>query len=468
MGIEAALIGGGLGLLGGVMSSNSASNAAAQSSAAQIEAARIAAEASKFKPIGTTTRFGSSQYGYGTGGELTSAGYTVAPDIAAMRESAIGQAGGYLGQAGGGMAATAPAFGAAQGMFSLGQQFMPTSAAYSASPEAQAYAAQLRGISGQVLPSSYTPQVSPESQAYSQQLRGLAGQVLPSSYDTTAAAQQYMQQQQALLQPGREQSYAALQQQLQNTGRGGFSVAQGGALGAANPEMQAYYNAIAQSDAALAANAQQQARSNLQQDITFGTGLSRAALTEQQQAAQQARANLQGDITFGTGLSGQALTSQQNAEAIARQGLLGNIQAGTALTTGGLSTLSGAYGAQQQAYSPYTTAMGAATGLEGFGAGAYDMSNAMAGRTTGANQIGASGMLSAQNAAAQRGYAVNAQSPWSTAFAGAASNPQLVSGIQNWLSPQTTPTDMTGFQQPYSAPAYQVTQPTMGSGLWLP
>jgi hypothetical protein len=380
MGIEAALIGGGLGLLGGVMSSNSASNAAAQSSAAQIEAARIAAEASKFKPIGTTTRFGSSQYGYGPGGELTSAGYTVAPDIAAMRESAIGQAGGYLGQAGGGMAATAPAFGAAQGMFSLGQEFMPTSAAYSASPEAQAYAAQLRGLSSQIL---------------------------PSSYDTTAAAQDYVKQQQALLQPGREQTYAALQQGLQNSGRGGFSIAQGGALGASNPEMQAYYNALAQSDAALAAG-----------------------------ASDKARANLQGDITFGTGLAGTALSSQQNAETLARQNLFGNIQAGQNLTSGGLNTLTGAYNAQQAAYSPYTTAMGAATGLEGFGAGAFDMSNAMAGRTTGANQVGASGMLSAANAAATRGYNAAAPSPWGTAFAGAASNPQLVSGIQNWLNPR--------------------------------
>lgn len=404
MGIEAALIGGGLNLVGGLLGGSSQRSAASQASDAQIRAAEIAAEASKFKPIGTTTRFGSSQYGYGPGGELTSAGYTVAPDIAAMRESAIGQAGGYLGQAGQGMAATAPAFGAAQGMFSLGQQFMPTSAAYSASPESQAYAAQLRGLSSQIL---------------------------PSSYDTTAAAQQYMQQQQALLQPGREQSYAALQQQLQNTGRGGFSVAQGGALGAANPEMQAYYNAIAQSDAALAANAQ-----------------------------QQARANLQGDITFGTGLAGTALSSQQNAEAIARQGLLGNIQAGTALTTGGLSTLSGAYGAQQQAYSPYTTAMGVATGLEGTGAGAFDMSNAMEGRTTGANQIGASGMLAAQNAAATRGYNANATSPWGTAFAGAASNPQLVSGIQNWLSPQAP-------RQTDANLAYQINQQDIANQRWM-
>lgn len=393
---------GGLALAGGLLSSASNRSAASQASDAQIRAAEIAAEASKFKPIGTTTRFGSSQYGYGPGGELTSAGYTVAPDIAAMRESAIGQAGGYLGQAGGAMSATAPALGAAQGMFSLGQEFMPTSAAYSASPESQAYAAQLRGLSSQIL---------------------------PSSYDTTAAAQQYMQQQQALLQPGREQSYAALQQQLQNTGRGGFSVAQGGALGAANPEMQAYYNAIAQSDAALAAG-----------------------------ASDKARANLQGDITFGTGLAGTALSSQQNAETLARQNLFGNIQAGQNLTSGGLNTLTGAYNAQQAAYSPYTTAMGTATGLEGFGAGAFDMSNAMAGRTTGANQVGASGMLSAANAAATRGYNANATSPWATGAAALANNPQFVSGVSNWMNPQAP-------RQSDANLAYQINQQDAAS--WL-
>jgi hypothetical protein len=68
--------------------------------------------------------------------------------------------------------------------------------------------------------------------------------------------------------------------QLQNTlfqqGRGGLSVGAtgmrpggGAGLGAASPEMEAYYNAIAQQDAALAAQAQQAG----QQQVAFGTGL---------------------------------------------------------------------------------------------------------------------------------------------------------------------------------------------------
>ncbi len=73
-------------------------------------------------------------------------------------------------------------------------------------------------------------------------------------------AQQYMQRQMDLLAPSRERQMAQLQNQLYQTGRGGLSVGatstrpSGAAgLGAASPEMEAYYNALAQQDAALAA-----------------------------------------------------------------------------------------------------------------------------------------------------------------------------------------------------------------------
>ena len=361
-----------LGAAGSYLSGQSAQQAYGQQ-AGQMAGSAAGAQ---FRPVGITSRFGQSGYNYDANGNLIGAGYQVAPDIAAMREGAIAQAGNYLGAAGQAGFAAAPAQQAAQGMFSLGQQFLPTSTAYSASPESQAYAAQLRG---------------------------LAGQILPSSYDTTAAAQQYMQQQQALQQPGRERSYAALQQQLQNTGRGGLSIAQGGSLGASNPETQAYYNAIAQSDAALAANAQQQARSNLQ-----------------------------GDITFGANLSGNALAAQQQAEAIARQNLLGNVATGQSLAASGLNTLTGAYGAQTAAYNPYTASMGAATGLEGYGAAPMVTSQALG--TEAAKAGYASGVL------ANQGYATqatgNAYSPWGGLLSGAAQNPVAGAAVNkgiDWL-----------------------------------
>ena len=387
-----ALIGGGLGLLGSSMSSNSASNAAAQSSAAQVEAAKIAAEAAKFKPIGTTTRFGSSQFGYDPSGNLTSAGYTMSPELLAQQNQLMTGAGAALPQAG--MNAQA-----GQGMFNLGQQFMPSSTGYNASPESQAYASQLRGLSSQIL---------------------------PSSYDTTAAAQQYMQQQQGLLQPGRDQAYAGMQQQLQNSGRGGFSIAQGGNLGAANPEMQAYYNSIAQQDASLAANAQQIARSNLQ-----------------------------GDITFGSNLAGNALTSQQNAEAIARQNMLGNISTGTGLMNSGI-------GLQSSAYNPYQTQFGLAQTLESAAQNPLDISSAMAGRTTAANQAGASGMLAAQNAAANLNYKANASSGLGAGLTGLAGNQQLMGGLGNWLNP--TPVQDQGYSVG-QGPAYAG---NYDGGMWAP
>jgi hypothetical protein len=90
------------------------------------------------------------------------------------------------------------------------------------------------------------------------------------------AAQQFMAQQQELLAPSRERQMAQLQQGLFNTGRGGLAVGATGArpsgamgLGAASPEVEAYYNALAQQDAALAAQATQGGMDQAR----FGAGL---------------------------------------------------------------------------------------------------------------------------------------------------------------------------------------------------
>lgn len=82
-------------------------------------------------------------------------------------------------------------------------------------------------------------------------------------------AQQYIANQQALLQPSRDMESARLANQLQQTGRTGVSIAQGGALGMANPEQQALANARALQDLQLAANATQAG----QQQYKFGQGL---------------------------------------------------------------------------------------------------------------------------------------------------------------------------------------------------
>ena len=299
-----------LGAAGSYLSGQSAQQAYGQQ-ASQMAGSAAGAQ---FRPVGITSRFGQSGYNFDANGNLIGAGYQVAPDIAAMREGAIGQAGGLLGQAGQAGYATAPAFGAAQSMYSLGQ----------------GYLAQ-----------------NPQEQAA-----------------------QWLKQQQDLLRPSQDQSYAMLQQQLQNTGRGGLSIAQGGSLGSANPEAQAYYNALA---------------------------------TQNERLAAQATTQGQTQAKFGADLVGA-----------------------------GTNALTGAYGAQTAAYNPYTSAIGAATGLEGYGAAPMATSQA----------LGIAGAQAGYNAGnlANQGYATqatgNAYNPWGGLLSGAAQSPAAGAVAQkgvDWL-----------------------------------
>jgi hypothetical protein len=230
-----AIIGAGASLLGGSMQSRSAKQAAETSARSTLEAARISAEAAKFRPVGVTTRYGSSNFQFDPSGYLTGAGYTVAPELQAYQDRLQALTGGALSQAEMAGQQYAPLQQGAQGLFGLGQQYL---------------------------------QQTPEQ-----------------------VASQYMQQQQDLLAPSRERQYSQLQNQLFQQGRGGLSVGAtglrpsgAGGLGATTPEMEAYYNALAQQDLALASQAQQAG----QQNVAFGTGLlgSGAQLMGQYQAGQ--------------------------------------------------------------------------------------------------------------------------------------------------------------------------------------
>ena len=210
----------GASLVGGLLQSRSAKRAAQIQADAQVKAAQLAAEEARFRPVGVTTRFGQSQFQTGPDGRVSGASYTLDPSLRAYQDRFMGLAGGGLSQAEQAQQQFAPLQGAAQGLFGLGQQYLAQS-----------------------------PQ---------------------------EAAQQYMAQQQELLAPSRERQYGALQNQLFKTGRGGLSVGATGArpsgaagLGASNPETEAYYNALAQQDAQLAAQAMQAG----QQQTAFGAGL---------------------------------------------------------------------------------------------------------------------------------------------------------------------------------------------------
>jgi len=263
MGMESALIGGGMSLLGGALAGGSAADAARSSADAQVRAAQIAADAAKFRPVGITNRYGSSNFQTDAQGNLIGAGYNVSPEYQAYQNQLSGLMGQQIQQGLGAQQQYAPLTSAAGSLFNLGQQYLAQ---------------------------------SPQD-----------------------AAQQYMTNQLALLAPSREQQSAQLANQLSNTGRTGLSVAQGGGLMAANPEAAALANARAMQDLQLAANAQQAG----QQQTAFGAGLfgQGAGLLGQYQQGQvgalspfQTSLGVQSGIeqlgqqplTLGAGLGGQA------------------------------------------------------------------------------------------------------------------------------------------------------------------
>jgi hypothetical protein len=273
------LFSGGLGTAGNLLQMQQ-SKEAAQRAQARIDAETAAAkQAAAFKPIGMTTRFGTSQFQVDpVTGQLTSAGYTLSPEAKAQQDRFVALSNQGLTQAEAAQAQYAPLQTGAQNLFSLGNQYLAK---------------------------------SPQD-----------------------VAQNYLNQQMALLQPGRELELATLQNKLQQQGRGGLSVAQGGTYGATTPELQALYNARAKQEAELAAYAQQ--------------------------AGQK-------DVLFGAGLLGQGSTA------------MGNYYAG-----------------QQAAYAPYTTAMTQVQNLETLGQKPFTMSTDLAQLTSAAgSRVGELGLRGA-------------------------------------------------------------------------
>ena len=323
MPIAAAAIMGGASLLGGSMQSKAAGDAARQSAQAQLESARIAAEAAKFRPVGVTTRYGTSNFQFDPSGYLSGAGYTVSPELQAYQDRLQALTGGALSQAEMAGQQYAPLQQGAQGLFGLGQQYL---------------------------------QQTPEQ-----------------------VASQYMRQQQDLLAPSRERQYAQLQNQLFQTGRGGLSVGAtglrpsgAGGLGATTPEMEAYYNALAQQDLQLAAQAQQAG----QQNVAFGTGL------------------------LGSGAQ-----------------LMGQYQAG-----------------QVGALSPFTSYLGAGSTIESLGQQPLEMGSALGGRAATAGAKAGESLLYGGLSAAKT-LQGTAGSGLGKALIGLADNPYVQQGLDKYFNP---------------------------------
>ena len=300
------------------------SREAAQKAQAMIDAETAAAKTSAaFRPIGMTTRFGTSQFQVDPKtGQLTSAGYTLSPEAKNAQDRFLTLAGQGLTQAEQAQQQFAPLQTGAQRLFELGQGYL-----------------------------AKTPQ---------------------------DVAQNYLNQQMALLQPGRETELANLQTKLRNQGRLGLSVAQGGTLGATTPELQALYNARAQQEAQLAANAQQ-----------YG----------QQQ------------VSFGAGLLGQ-----------------------------GSQAMGQYYGGQQAAYAPYTSAFGQMQALESAAQQPFQLGVGLGKETSTAGyNVGRLGLTGAGQSVALATGPAATTNPYSTLFSGLAASPLFGQGAASLFGTTKTP-----------------------------
>jgi hypothetical protein len=301
------------------------SKEAADKARAMIDTETAAAKASAaFRPVGMTTRFGTSEFKLDpVTGQLISAGYKPTEGVLQAQNRLVTLANQGLIQAEGAQVQFAPLQTGATSLFSLGNKYLAE---------------------------------SPEK-----------------------VAENYLASQMALLKPGRELELATLQNKLQQQGRGGLAVAQGGTLGDTTPELQALYNARAQQEAQLAAQAQQAG----QQQVAFGAGL------------------------LGTGAQ----------------------------------TMGQYYAGQQAAYAPYTTALGQFTNLEQLAQQPLTMGANLAQQSAAAGaNVARFGLLGAGQSVDLATGASATRNPYASALYGVASNPMVGQALTGALSgvPPTT------------------------------
>lgn len=315
---QGAGIGSALQTAGGLMSAEQA-RAANQKYADQFGAAQnLVGGAASFRPVGITTRFGSSNFTYNPQtGQMESAGYNLSPAASYAQDQLQQFTGQGLDLAKSSQGLLAPLTTGATNLMNLGNQYI--------------------------------------------------GQ------NPNDVAAKYIQNQQNLLQPSRDVANANLATQLQNTGRTGLSVAQGGTLGQANPEAQALANAQAMQDLTLA--------------------------TQGLQAGQQ-------NTLFGANLLNQ-----------------------------GAGTLGNYYGGISGSLNPYTTGVNSMYSLENMGQQPLTLSSGLGLNASNAGANAGRNYLTGLGLGASYGTSNAATaSPGGTFLSGIA--PSLGQGIGNWLGSQ--------------------------------
>lgn len=124
----------------------------------------------------------------------------------------------------------------------------------------------------------YGYNVAGDVAAQRDRLLSLSNEALPTSTNIGQATTDYYNQLQALQNPQREQDLANIRARLATSGRAGLGLgattgASGNALAATNPELAAYYNALAQTQSQQALSAQDLAQQRLNQQIAMSQGL---------------------------------------------------------------------------------------------------------------------------------------------------------------------------------------------------
>jgi hypothetical protein len=298
------LLSGGLGAIGGALTGNAAVDAAKIKAQSDLATAQTAADAAKFKPYGMTTFAGASNFQKDAQGNVIGANYSAAPWAKAQQDALLGQSNQMLSQYQNAPSQFAPMGAAGQRAMALGNQYL--------------------------------------------------------AQDPQAQAMKYMQDQQALLATGRDRDASNMLTGEFNRGTYGLATGATGQMGAANPRLEAMYNAQRQQDLGLAAQATQ-------------GGMDYAK--------------------FGAGMVG----------------------------TGGDLTR-GMYTGQTAAFDPYKTALGGATTIEGLAQQPLTLGADLGkmNMNSGAAGLLMQGGLSANNSTQQ----ANAYSPWGNMLSGAANQVQ--------------------------------------------
>ena len=295
----------------GYMGAKKQASATRDAAQMQADAAIQAAEMARFRPVGVTTGFGSSQFTTDAEGNVSGASYQLTPELQAIRDRLISQAGAYDPTQ---IAQQAQALGTGAGsLFGAAQGYL------SESPE--------------------------------------------------MARQRYISNQQALLNPINEQNLAGIRNRLFQTGRTGLATGgtAAGNMAATNPELAAYYNALAQQNAQLTAGADQAA----QQQQAFGAGLfgsgagllgQQSALTAGAYAPLQTQLGLAGSteglgqqaLELGSALGGRAATAGAAAGNLLSSGMGGASRTLAGITDPNAALL-GSLGRQISTSTPSTS-----------------------------------------------------------------------------------------------------------------